>query len=375
MSTWDYYPDNYRQSEVETIVAAARAGECCAVVGLSGSGKSNLLGFIANRLGAEDRLPAFVLVDCNRLAPAATSADLLSELFSLIGAAVQGSAPGPFSFERLQAVIQQRLAAGPTGLCLLFDRFDAVANPAEGAPAEHLFAPAASNLRALRDLFKYDLTYVIAARRPLPANNEMAELFFAHTVWLGPLSLTDARWTVLRYAQRTGLSWDETAVSRLVEASGAYPSFLRAACEAYAAGCGLDLSSLAAHPAVSRRLAEFLADNPSPAELSASRLAGLPLLAHVRQAEPPSAAGGAPNAELTAKEHLLWIHFTAHPRQVCEKDELIHAVWPEDVIFQAGVRDDSLAQLVRRLREKVEQDPSNPQHIHTVPGRGYRFNP
>ncbi|HLE30620.1 MAG TPA: helix-turn-helix domain-containing protein [Anaerolineales bacterium] len=38
-----------------------------------------------------------------------------------------------------------------------------------------------------------------------------------------------------------------------------------------------------------------------------------------------------------------------------------------------GVRDDSLAQLVRRLREKIEPDPANPRHIHTVPGRGYRF--
>ena len=40
----------------------------------------------------------------------------------------------------------------------------------------------------------------------------------------------------------------------------------------------------------------------------------------------------------------------------------------------SGVRDDSLAQLVRRLREKIEPNPATPQHIHTVPGRGYKFN-
>jgi DNA-binding response OmpR family regulator len=54
---------------------------------------------------------------------------------------------------------------------------------------------------------------------------------------------------------------------------------------------------------------------------------------------------------------------------------LIRAVWPEDRIFERGIRDDSLAQLVRRLREKIEPLPSTPRHIHSVPGRGYRFTP
>jgi len=43
-------------------------------------------------------------------------------------------------------------------------------------------------------------------------------------------------------------------------------------------------------------------------------------------------------------------------------------------VLQRGIRDDSLAQLVRRLREKIEPDAAAPKHILTVPGRGYRFN-
>ncbi len=59
---------------------------------------------------------------------------------------------------------------------------------------------------------------------------------------------------------------------------------------------------------------------------------------------------------------------------MCEKDDLIRAVWPDEQVL-AGLRDDSLAQLVRRLREKIEADPSHPAHILTVPGRGYRYQP
>jgi DNA-binding response OmpR family regulator len=78
-------------------------------------------------------------------------------------------------------------------------------------------------------------------------------------------------------------------------------------------------------------------------------------------------------SQFTAKEHQLFDYLFAHPDQVCTKDDLIRAVWSEDQIYEQGVRDDSLAQLVRRLRLKLEPDPSNPRYIHTLPGRGYLF--
>jgi len=78
---------------------------------------------------------------------------------------------------------------------------------------------------------------------------------------------------------------------------------------------------------------------------------------------------------LTAKEHLLLTYLQAHPGQVCEKDDLVRPIWPEDVLFAEGVRDESLAQLVRRLRVKIEPDPANPSYIHTIAGRGYLYEP
>lgn len=360
---WETYPEEYRFAEVQAITAAVRAGECAALVGLSGSGKSNLLAYLAHNLVRSEAL-SFFLVDCNRLSEYSSSA-----LFRLARTALDSrSAPAGDEFTALD----QALAAfGHTRkICLLFDRFDALlaADLLENSKKAESFSTLAGNLRALRDAHKYILTFVVATRRPLIDHTELAELFYAHTLWLGPLSQNDALWNVQRYSARLEQNWNETVIEKIIQLSGAYPSFLRSVCEAYAAGCALNLPALAEHPAVLRRLHEFWADHPSEMELALSRLADNPLLASPRL--PLSG-----QAQLTAKEHLLWEYLVAHPHLVCEKDDIIRAVWPEDRIFERGVRDDSLAQLVRRLREKIEPDPSTPRSIHTVPGRGYRFIP
>ena len=351
MTIWDAYPSDYRDAEVRAIVTAARAGECTALVGLSGSGKSNLLGFIANR--SQSDACRFVLVDCNRVGEPSSDA-----FVRLIRRSLGSTETTADELALLDTVIDRRKQEWGAAICLLLDRFDDIA--AQAPPA--LF----NNLRALRDAHKYTLTYVAATRRPLREHTELAELFYAHTLWLGALSESDARWNVARYAERTGLAWDRAVADGLIALTRGYPSFLRAACEAYAGGAPLNVDGLAAHPAVKARLDEFMSDRPTDDELHRSGLDNLPLLQAARPAVfDPS--------RLTAKEHLLLIYLQAHPDAVCEKDDMIRAVWPEDQIFERGLRDDSLAQLVRRLREKIEVDPSTPRHIHTVPGRGYRY--
>lgn len=366
MSVWDGYPANYRSREVQALVSAAQAGECAALIGLSGSGKSNLMCFIAHRLGRDGSLPgvprqhpAFVLVDCNRLPQPAPEA-LFRLVLEALGSPAAAEANAYAALDQAVACLLQEV----TGLCLLLDRFDALARSGESLPQA-----VASNLRALRDAHKYELTYIIASRRPLDPHSELAELFFAHTLWLGALNESDARWNVARFTQRNNLDWNELTVQRILQLSGGYPALLRAVCEAHAAGCPLVLEEIVQHTALQKRVAEFWADQPGPAELDHSGLTGHPLL---NAAQPPQDMD---TSQLTAKENLLWEFFKRHPNQVCEKDDLIRAVWPEDRIFERGIRDDSLAQLVRRLREKIELQPSAPRIIHTVPGRGYRYTP
>ncbi|HLF27292.1 MAG TPA: response regulator transcription factor [Anaerolineae bacterium] len=72
---------------------------------------------------------------------------------------------------------------------------------------------------------------------------------------------------------------------------------------------------------------------------------------------------------LTAKEFdLLWF-LVRHPRQVFTRDQLLESVWG----FAEYVDPSTVTVHVRRLREKIEDDPSRPQFVQTVWGVGYKF--
>jgi DNA-binding response OmpR family regulator len=74
---------------------------------------------------------------------------------------------------------------------------------------------------------------------------------------------------------------------------------------------------------------------------------------------------------LTAKEFdLLWF-LARHPRQVFSRDQLMDRVWGYEAALDTG----TVTVHVRRLREKIEDDPSLPRFLQTVWGVGYRFTP
>jgi DNA-binding response OmpR family regulator len=57
--------------------------------------------------------------------------------------------------------------------------------------------------------------------------------------------------------------------------------------------------------------------------------------------------------------------------QICDKYEIVEAVWGEDYIDE--VDDARIEKLISRLRKKIESDPSEPKYLQTVRGRGYRL--
>lgn len=74
--------------------------------------------------------------------------------------------------------------------------------------------------------------------------------------------------------------------------------------------------------------------------------------------------------ELTATELRLLACFLRNKGQVLTRQTLLAELWDDQGSF---VDDNTLSVYIRRLREKVEDDPSHPQHLRTVRGIGYEW--
>ena len=75
--------------------------------------------------------------------------------------------------------------------------------------------------------------------------------------------------------------------------------------------------------------------------------------------------------KLTAREFDLLLFMAKHAGQVFTRDKLMDSVWDFDFAGDAS----TVTVHVRRLRSKLEVDPSRPRHVKTVWGVGYKFEP
>lgn len=75
---------------------------------------------------------------------------------------------------------------------------------------------------------------------------------------------------------------------------------------------------------------------------------------------------------LRARELDLLVHLVARPGTICSREDLLREVWDSSSEWQDA---DTVTEHLRRLRGKVEDDPSHPRHLVTVRGHGYRFDP
>lgn len=73
---------------------------------------------------------------------------------------------------------------------------------------------------------------------------------------------------------------------------------------------------------------------------------------------------------LTALEYRLLLIFANHPGQVLSRNQLLERIWDVAGDF---VNDNTLTVYIKRLREKLEDDPAQPQLIVTVRGLGYKM--
>lgn len=74
--------------------------------------------------------------------------------------------------------------------------------------------------------------------------------------------------------------------------------------------------------------------------------------------------------DLTSREfELLWF-MAKHPGQVFTREQLFDSAWGEKFLGDSG----TITVFIRKIREKIEQDPSRPEYILTVWGVGYKFS-
>jgi len=74
---------------------------------------------------------------------------------------------------------------------------------------------------------------------------------------------------------------------------------------------------------------------------------------------------------LTAKEFDLLFHLATHANQVFTRDQLMTSIWDYEFPGETS----TVTVHIRRLRSKIEADPSRPRHLKTVWGVGYKFEP
>jgi two-component system alkaline phosphatase synthesis response regulator PhoP len=73
--------------------------------------------------------------------------------------------------------------------------------------------------------------------------------------------------------------------------------------------------------------------------------------------------------ELSAREFKLLRYFVEHRGAALSRDELLNEVWGYNAMPSTRTVDVHVAW----LRQKIEDNPRHPQHIHTVHGLGYKF--
>jgi len=248
-------PDTLRGEDQAYILRRVADGDCCAVVGVSNTGKSHLLRTSARPevrkklLGEQANGDVFVYVDFNlmleateqgfcevilrclmeQLAHLDQNTEIADQLHSAYRTLV--APPTPFqislSFSEGLTTVCQSL---PKRLVLLFDEFD--------EPFEQIDGRAFLNLRAIKDKYRSRLSFVTATDRRLSSIrrgrdiDEFVELFEPFTRYLGSLSNEDADQIIIWVAEQESYTFDDEDRAFLHHHADGHLGLLLAVCRA-----------------------------------------------------------------------------------------------------------------------------------------------
>jgi len=453
---WADHGPTYRASEVQLLANWILTGASGSVIGLNGSGKSDLLGYLCHRpevlngyLPARAQPVTLLPMDLNNL-PARTLSALFRvilrtfaehqtrfapETKALITRLYQENraATDPFlpqsALRELLIHLQQRRHR----VVFALDRFDTFC---------HMLTPAMGDaLRGLRDGFKGTLSYIASMRLGLaylPAPKvlgDLRRLLDQHLCYIGPMNEQDTLDTIARRVQMVSHPPTADEIAQIWQLSGGYPSLVMVICrwwlthsqrpplaqwaEALWKEAGVRhrlediwagltqeeqmvlaevqksaLLDKKAQLTVGQRYAPVVADLVEKGlcqpDGNGWRLFSQLFADHVAQVGGYSrgkiwydAASGALYhgqsvlADLTPKERALLQFLVEQPRQQHSYTDVIVAAWTDEERYH-GVTNDSLFQVVRGLRQKIEPNPSQPVYVVNWRGKpegGYLFFP
>jgi DNA-binding response OmpR family regulator/GTP-binding protein EngB required for normal cell division len=419
-----------RQVQIESLLRIVAQGECCAIFGLSNTGKSPLLRTLPEHQAIYARYAAqpgvLIYIDCNRVVELTAPGFYEIVVRSLLEALEDGTSAPPVLIQHLHEQHNQ-ITTAPSAfraslafndaiseicrqlgrnLVLLLDEFDEVYAALEDRTL--------LNLRALKDKYQDRLAYITATVRPLsenrtPGDNEFAELFATHTLPLGLLSAEDAQHalesfggahlpadttqTVLRLAGgHLGL------LTALTQAALRNPASLTSDPNARAECLKIWNQLRPEEQAALKSLVTEVQEGLNPHDRERLQILGLltedgrifselfTLFARRQAAAPAQTATGVRVDEdagevwvdgvkvtvLTDLEYRLMRLLHQRQDRLTTKDMIVEAVWGGEYLDK--VDDARIEKLVSRLRAKVEPDPARPRYLLTQRGRGYKLS-
>jgi hypothetical protein len=311
-------------------------------------------------------------------------------------------------------------------LVLLFDEFD--------EPFEQIDGRAFLNLRALKDKYRQRLSFVTATNHRLSSIrrgrdvDEFVELFEPFTRFLGPLNKSDVEQIIAWVATQEGYTFDDQDRAFLHHHADGHLGLLMTVCRALGEVTGepvrdasqdwlihrqvreqLDrdlnvqrecfklwddlteeqqdalMAVVGAEEDVDERVLESLRNRAvihteedllfSPVFEGFVRRQRLTRRQRHEGVRVDVESGsvwvdGRQTPTLTDLEYRLLLLLYGRMNQICDKYQIVEAVWGEDYIDQ--VDDARIDKLLSRLRTKIELDPRNPRYLITVRGRGYK---
>jgi hypothetical protein len=444
-----------RADDVRYVLDRIADAGCCALVGVSNSGKSSLMrvlaspevrGRVRHDLERDALAAVCVYIDFNLMLEATEQGFyelILRSLTEALGPLYPDAAflaplsaayrtlvapPSPFKIPlSFQEGLTTVCAGVPGRLVLLFDEFD--------EPFEQIDERVLLNLRALRDKYDPALSFVTATTQRLSrirrgrGVDEFTELLEPYTRLLAPLVDADVAQVIAAIAEQERYTFDAEDQAFIRHHADGHLGLLGAVSRALGEVTGEPVRDTTQNWLIHRQVKDRLDTDVNVqgecrklwADLTAGEqdaliaLAGgegqveeaaLDLLREkgvVRGGEPMLMApvfegfvrrqrlgrrqrdqgvridvesgrvwvDGREIAQLTELEYRLLLLLYGRLNQVCDKYQVVEAVWGEDYIDE--VDDARIDKLVSRLRAKIETDPSNPRYLTTLRGRGYKL--